>query len=631
MSIVLQKGEEILSLISQQQIDEIIEKNDIGDVIGEYVKLERKGSGYSGLCPFHNEKTPSFSVHEGKQIFKCFGCGKGGNVVNFIMLAENLSYVEALGFLADRAGIVLDKSVSKEQEEKQRIKNDIYAVNKIAARFFYETLKKSPRAQKYLYDRGIRAETVKQFGLGYAPESFDALYKHFADNAIAPNPKLLEKAGLITANKDNRGYYDKFRNRVIFPIFDVQGNVIAFGGRVMDDSMPKYLNSPETPAYSKGNNLYALNIAKKSQSERVIIVEGYMDCIALHKAGINWAVASLGTALTQAQARLLKKYFNEVIIGYDADGAGQKATLRGLDILAGVGFRVRVLSLAEVDASVKDPDEFLRKHSVDDFYKAIELSKSLVEYKISKIAEKYPVTQLESKAMFLKYSTKVLASITGEAEKELYADWFAKKYNISKNALLSEIERLQSRGFSEDADSRTRKIIKGVKLANKDKAQSEEEQMQIKQKTPEEIKLDKHIKRLILLMSEDKKAKEKYYCKVKEINDSEVNGKLLEKLSARYEQNLKTGVETVLADMTDSTEEEVRMLTDMISKWIRPPDYIQACEEILNQCIIIDCERRLACINEMINDTNLSREERSALVREAAAIIKERMKYKNGN
>lgn len=620
-----------MSLISQQQIDEIIERNDIGDVIGEYVRLERKGSGYSGLCPFHNEKTPSFSVHEGKQIFKCFGCGQGGNVVNFIMLAENLSYFEALEFLAERVGIVLDKSVSKEQEEKQKIKNDIYAVNKLAARFFYETLKKSPNAQKYLYDRGIRAETVKQFGLGYAPDSFDALYKYFANNAIAPNPKLLEKAGLITAKKDDRGYYDKFRNRVIFPIFDVQGNVIAFGGRVMDDSIPKYLNSPETPAYSKGNNLYALNVAKKSQSERVIIVEGYMDCIALHKAGINWAVASLGTALTPAQARLLKKYFNEVIIGYDADSAGQKATLRGLDILAHAGFRVRVLSLAEVDAKVKDPDEFLKKHTVDDFNKAVELSKSLVEYKISKIAEKYPITQLESKAMFLKYSTKVLASITGEAEKDLYADWFAKKYNISKDALLSEIERLQSSGFSEDTDNRTRKIVRSASIASKNKSQSEETHEQIRQKTPEEIKLDKHIKRLILLMSEDKKAKEKYYGKVKEINDSEVNGKLLEKLNERYEQKLKTGVETVLADMTDAPEEDIRLLTDMISKWMRPPDYIQACEEILNKCIIIDCERRLACVNEMINDANLNREERSALVREAAAIIKERMKYKNGN
>ena len=613
-------------MISQQQIDEIIEKNDIGDVIGEYVKLERKGSGYTGLCPFHNEKTPSFSVHEGKQIFKCFGCGKGGNVVNFIMLAENLTYLEALEFLAERAGITLEKSVSKAQEEKNKIKNDIITVNKLAARFFYDTLKKTPVAQKYLFDRGIRAETVKQFGLGFAPDSWDALYKHFENNKIAPDIKLLEKAGLVTARKDKPGCYDKFRNRVIFPIFDVQGNVIAFGGRVMDDSLPKYLNSPETAAYSKGNNLYALNVAKKSQSDRVIIVEGYMDCIALHKAGINWAVASLGTALTQAQAKLLKKYFNEVIIGYDADSAGQKATMRGLDILAQAGFRVRVLSLADVDSKVKDPDEFLKKHSVDDFMRAVDLSKSLVEYKISKIAEKYPVNVLESKAMFLKASMQVLANITSVAEKDLYVDWFAKKYTISKDALLSELETMQNGGYASKTDTVTKRVKRNFGV-NEDGNSDEAGQ----QKTPEEIKLDKHIKTLIILMSEDKKVMEKYYQKVYDIADSVTNKMLLEKLRARYDNMNKTGPETVLADASDTPEDEIKTLTDLISKWMRPPDIQKACETLIQNCVIINCERKIACINEILKNTELTQEERKALLKETAAIIEERKKYKNGN
>ncbi len=613
-------------MISQQQIDEIIERNDIGDVIGEYVKLERKGSGYSGLCPFHNEKTPSFSVHEGKQIFKCFGCGAGGNVVNFIMRAENLSYPEALEFLAERAGITLEKSISKAQEEKNKIKNDIITVNKLAARFFYDTLKKSPAAQKYLFDRGIRAETVKQFGLGYAPDSWDALYKHFENNHIAPDVRLLEKAGLVTARKDKSGYYDKFRNRVIFPIFDVQGNVIAFGGRVMDDSMPKYLNSPETAAYSKGNNLYALNVAKKAQSDRVIIVEGYMDCIALHKAGINWAVASLGTALTQAQAKLLKKYFNEVIIGYDADSAGQKATIRGLDILAQAGFRVRVLSLADVDKNVKDPDEFLRKHSVDDFMKAVDLSKSLVEYKISKIAEKYPVTVLESKAMFLKSSMQVLASITSASEKDLYADWFSQKYNISKEALLSEMEALQNGDYATKADMVTRRVKKVSGVDSSDNANADNQR-----KTPEEIKLDKHIKTLIILMSEDKKVMEKYYQKVYDITDSDTNKMLLEKLRSRYDSMSRTGPEAILADAAEQSESEIRTLTDLISKWMRPPDIQTACETLVKNCIIINCERKIAFINESLRNTELTSEERTALLRETAAIIEERKKYKNGN
>ena len=611
-------------MISQQQIDEIIEKNDIGDVIGEYVKLERKGSGYSGLCPFHNEKTPSFSVHEGKQIFKCFGCGKGGNVVQFIMLAENLTYPEALEHLAQRAGITLEKSISKEHEEKSRIKSDIIAINKLAARFFYETLKKSPHAQKYFYDRGIRAETVKQFGLGYAPDSWDALYQHFQKSGISPKPELLEKAGLITSREGKKGYYDKFRNRVIFPIFDVQGNVIAFGGRVMDNSMPKYLNSPETPAYSKGNNLYALNIAKKSQSDRVIIVEGYMDCIALHKAGISWAVASLGTALTEAQARLLKKYFNEVIIGYDADSAGQKATMRGLDILARAGFRVRVLSLADVDKNVKDPDEFLKKHSVDELLKAVDMSKSLIEYKISKIEERYPTSSIESKAMFLKHSTTVLATIEGEAEKDLYADWFSKKYYVSKDSLLSEIERVKFGGAADNDENRRRKIIRNsasVKEENLDKTNT---------LSPEEVKLDRNIKTLLLLLSEDKKLMDKYYDKVKELNSFETNAVLLEKLRARYDSGGKTGIEVILADAVGIPEQEMNLLADIISKWIRPEDAQKACDNIISNCAVLSCDIKVACIKAMIEGTNISNEDRQSLLMEIKAIIAERKKYKNG-
>lgn len=612
-------------MISQQQIDEIIEKNDIGDVIGEYVKLERKGSGYSGLCPFHNEKTPSFSVHEGKQIFKCFGCGKGGNVVQFIMLAENLTYPEALEHLAQRAGITLEKSISKEREEKSRIKSDIIAINKLAARFFYETLKKSPHAQKYFYDRGIRAETVKQFGLGYAPDSWDALYQYFQKSGISPKPELLEKAGLITSREGKKGYYDKFRNRVIFPIFDVQGNVIAFGGRVMDNSMPKYLNSPETPAYSKGNNLYALNIAKKSQSDRVIIVEGYMDCIALHKAGINWAVASLGTALTEAQARLLKKYFNEVIIGYDADSAGQKATMRGLDILARAGFRVRVLSLADVDKNVKDPDEFLKKRSVDELLKAVDMSKSLIEYKISKIEERYPTSSIESKAMFLKHSMTVLATIEGEAEKDLYADWFSKKYYVSKDSLLSEIERVKFGGAADNDENRRRKIIRNsasVKEENLDQTNT---------LSPEEVKLDRNIKTLLLLLSEDKKLMDKYYDKIKELNSFDTNAVLLDRLKARYDSGGKTGIEVILADAVGIPEQEINLLADLISKWIRPEDAQKACDNIISNCAVLSCDIKVACIKAMIADTNISNEDRQSLLMEIKGIIAERKKYKNGN
>ena len=611
-------------MISQQQIDEIIEKNDIGDVISEYVKLERKGSGYSGLCPFHNEKTPSFSVHEGKQIFKCFGCGKGGNVVNFIMLAESLSYPEALEFLAERAGITIEKSVNKAQDEKNKLRNDIYSVNKIAARFFYNTLKHSQNAQKYLYDRGIRAETVKQFGLGYAPDQWDALFRHFSESGAAPDPALLEKAGLITQRKDKSGYFDKFRNRVMFPIFDVSGNIIAFGGRVMDNSLPKYLNSPETIAYSKGNNLYGLNIAKKSQSERVIIVEGYMDCIALHKAGINWAVASLGTALTQPQARLLKKYFNEVIIGYDSDSAGQKATLRGLDILAQAGFRVRVLSLAEIDERVKDPDEFLRKHSADELLIAIGKAKSLIEYKIRKISEKYAPSALESKAVFLQESTKIFAAIPGEAERDLYADWFSKEFTVSKSALLSQIESLRSGGAARTGGFQDRRIIKNIKNTESGNNIQEEDIH-----SAEKIKMDKLEKTVLLLMSDDAGAMEQYYQSAQEVFYHDHNKMLLDKLINRYENGNKTGTEAVLSDAVELPEGDIRILTDLISKWLRPPDIAEACAALINRCGTLNCDLRIACVNDLLNQENMNDEDKIALIKETAVIIEERKKFKH--
>jgi len=612
-------------MISQQQIDEIIEKNDIGDVIGEYVKLERKGNGYTGLCPFHNEKTPSFSVHEGKQIFKCFGCGKGGNVVNFIMLAENLNYPEALGFLAERAGIKLERAVNRAQEEKNRIRGDIHAVNRIAARFFYDTLKTAPHAQKYLYDRGIRAETVKKFGLGYAPDQWDALYRHFTKSNAAPDPALLEKAGLITRRKDKSGYYDKFRNRVMFPIFDVSGNIIAFGGRVLDDSVPKYLNSPETLAYCKGNNLYGLNLAKKSQSERVVIVEGYMDCIALHMAGISWAVASLGTALTQMQARLLKKYFNEVIIGYDADSAGQKATMRGLDILAEAGFRVRVLSLAAVDAGVKDPDEFLRKHGVEDLMTAIDASISLIEYKIRKISEKYPLSSLESKAMFLRAATKILAGIAGEAERDLYANWFSDTYLVSKDALMAELERIRSGGADPGSGAAApRKTIKNIKNAETGN-NTEEEVLH----SAEKLKLDKLEKTIVLLMSEDPHTIQHYYEKVRSLIYHDKNRILLDKLKKRFDSGAKLGLEAVLSDAADAPEADVKLLTDLINRWLRPPDPEAACAALVKTCGILNCDLKIACINDLLEDTKISEADKIALVKETAAIIEERKKFKN--
>lgn len=452
-------------MIPQSQIDEIIERNDIVSVVSEYVKLTRKGGNDWGLCPFHNEKTASFSVNENKQIFKCFGCGKGGNVIHFIMLAESLDYVGAIEFLANRVGIRLRYDGKGPDDEKLKLKNDILSLNKTAARFFYENLKKSIVAQEYFKRRGIPVEIVKKFGLGFANDSWGDLLKFCTEGALAVKPEFLFQAGLVLKSEEKSRYYDRFRNRVMFPIFDVSGNVIAFGGRVLDDSKPKYLNSPENPAYSKGYHLYGLNFARKANSKRVIIVEGYMDCIALHQKGICWSVASLGTALTQNQARLLKRYFDEVLIGYDADGAGQNATIRGLDIIAAQGLRVKVLDLSVVDGNVKDPDEFLRVHTADDFMKVVDKAKSLVSYKIEKLAQEFPPRDPASKVDFLNRAAMIIGKEPTASARSHYIQEVSQQYGADREALRMDVESVfggkSLQGLQED--SRARSAIKAPK------------------------------------------------------------------------------------------------------------------------------------------------------------------------
>lgn len=483
-------------MIPQSQIDEIIERNDIVSVVSEYVKLTRKGGNDWGLCPFHNEKTASFSVNESKQIFKCFGCGKGGNVIHFIMLAESLDYVGAIEFLANRVGIRIRYDGKGPEDEKLKLKNDILSLNKTAARFFYENLKKSMVAQEYFKRRGIPVEIVKKFGLGFANDSWGDLLKFCTEGALALKPEFLLQAGLVLKSEEKSRYYDRFRNRVMFPIFDVSGNVIAFGGRVMDDSKPKYLNSPENPAYSKGYHLYGLNFARKANSKRVIIVEGYMDCIALHQKGICWSVASLGTALTQNQARLLKRYFDEVLIGYDADGAGQNATIRGLDILAAQGLRVKVLDLSVVDANVKDPDEFLRVHTADDFMKVVDKARSLVSFKIEKLAQEFPPNDPASKVDFLNRAAMIIGKEPTASARAHYIQEVSVQYGADREALRLDVESVSGgktlQGLQEE--SRARSAIKTPV-----QAQTQGEN-QVLSKT--EVEVDKLEKRLILCLAD---------------------------------------------------------------------------------------------------------------------------------
>ena len=425
---------------SEELISEIIEKNDIVDVISQYMKLKKSGRNYIGLCPFHSEKTPSFNVSPDKQLFYCFGCGVGGNVSTFIQKIEKLNYPESLTFLAERAGIEIKVAPNEKEKEKSRRKKLLYKINREAARFFYNNLKSNASAIKYLKDRGLSIEIVKKFGLGYSLDSWDSLKNFMAANGISS--ELVYSAGLLIKKSNGADYYDRFRNRIMFPIIDLKGNVIAFGGRVMDDSKPKYLNSPETEIYIKGNNIYGLNLVKNIKDlKNIIVVEGYMDAISLHQYGVNNVVASLGTAFTENQARLLKRYANEIIIAYDSDAAGQAATLKGLAILEKEGCNVKVIRLPKG----KDPDEFIRQEGLEAFNELIEKSMSLIDYKIYNLKQNTDITNIEGRVRFIKQLSSILIGLDSPAEIDAYIKKYSKEMQISEMAIYDELNKLKKR------------------------------------------------------------------------------------------------------------------------------------------------------------------------------------------
>ena len=415
--------------ISEEILEKIKSQNDIVDVISERVRLKKAGRNFTGLCPFHNEKTPSFSVSQEKQIYKCFGCGEAGNVISFVMKDKNLPFIEAVKYLANRANIPL-KLGNGEQSQSNRKKELLYKVNVEAAKFFFSNLMNNQNAKEYFLNRGIKEETIKKFGLGYANDSWNSLMFYLRKKGI--NDGLLEEAGLISVNKEKGRKYDRFRNRVMFPVFDYQGKVIGFGGRVLDDSKPKYLNSPETLVFQKGTNLYGLNFAlKHNMSERYfVIVEGYMDLISLHQYGITNVVASLGTALTINQARLLKRYADKVVISSDADLAGQMATLRGLEILRTAGFDVRVLSIPQG----KDPDEYVRSNGREAFLKLINNAEPLIDYRIKKAEEGIDFKNSQSVILYSKRIMDIISDLD-PIEKDVYIKKASENTGIKEQAL----------------------------------------------------------------------------------------------------------------------------------------------------------------------------------------------------
>ena len=419
--------------------DELIKnKNDIVDIISQYVVLKRSGRNFFGLCPFHKEKSPSFSVSPDKQIFHCFGCGVGGNVFHFVSKIENISFKESLETLADKAGIELPMLENDVDSKLVALKSKVYEINKCAAEFYHENLYKptAKPAQEYVKKRKLDNNTLKSFLIGYSG-NFNELYMLLKQKGYTEEEILA--SSLVNKTPDGK-YIDRFRKRLMFPIQDVRGRVIAFGGRVLDDSKPKYINSPENIVYSKGRHLYGLNVAKKYENKKIIIVEGYMDAVSLHQRGIHNAVASLGTAMTEAQGRLLRKSSEQIVIGYDSDGAGQAATQRGLEILQSLGCDVRVL---QIDGA-KDPDEFVVKYGPERFGKQVEKAISLVEYKVKILSKNLNLEIANDKIKFLKEIAKVLSRIENDIEKEVYIDKIAKEYVISKEAIYAEINKLEN-------------------------------------------------------------------------------------------------------------------------------------------------------------------------------------------
>ena len=421
---------------SDEIIEEIRQNNDVVDIISQYVHLTRKGRNYFGLCPFHNEKSPSFSVSPDRQIFHCFGCGVGGNVYTFLMKIEGITFKEALEQLAERANIQLPTLTSGADTAKEELKAKVYKVNEFTAEFYHQNLYKPnvKMAQEYVKKRKLNQETLEAYKIGFSGK-FDELYKALKQQGFGE--KEILESGLVNKN-DNGTYIDRYRNRLMFPICDARGKVIAFGGRVLDDSKPKYINSPENIVYSKGRHLFGLNVAKKYSSKKLLIVEGYMDVISLHQRGIENVVGALGTALTEQQGWLLRKSTEQVILGFDADGAGQTAVARSMEILQNMGCDMRVLQIE----GAKDPDEFIVKFGEGRFKLAMENAISLVEFKVKNLRKDINLENAADKIKFLNEIAKILAKVENTIEREIYIEKIAKGYNISKEAIFAEVNKL---------------------------------------------------------------------------------------------------------------------------------------------------------------------------------------------
>lgn len=564
---------------SDELIDEIRNKNDIVDVISQYVVLKRSGRNFFGLCPFHKEKSPSFSVSPDKQIFHCFGCGVGGDVLRFTSKIENLSFRETVEMLAEKSGIEIPTLDGQQDNKLMQLKSKVYEINQIAALFYHENLYKpnAKIAQEYVKKRKLDNTTLKNFLIGYSNNNYSELYNVLKQKGFTEEEILA--SSLVNKTKDGK-YIDRFRGRLMFPIQDVRNRVIAFGGRVLDDSKPKYINSPENIVYSKGRHLFGLNVAKKYENKmkKIIIVEGYMDAISLHQRGIHNAVASLGTAMTEAQGHLLRNNGEQVIIGYDADGAGQAATMRGLEILQSMGCDLRILQIE----GAKDPDEFVVKYGPERFLKYVDNAISLVEYKVKVLKSTLNIENTNDKIKFLKEIAKVLSKIDSEIEREVYADKIAFEYKIAKEAIYSEISKINSNVNSD------RKILERAKP----RLEIKEEKTIVDEQT---LKRERLVIYLLINYPEESYQKIKNNISVEEFKN-ENNRTILKKL---YEEFEKGNINT---NHVLNWFEEESIINEL--SWIMAYDFeiveVNKCiEDVINT---YEKERTISERNRIINE-----------------------------
>ena len=585
---------------SEELIEEIRSSNDIVDVISKYITLKRSGRNFFGLCPFHKEKSPSFAVSPDKQIFHCFGCGAGGNVIHFISKIEGLDFKDTLELLANRVNIELPTLDNLEDDKTARLKSKVYEINKIAAEFYHENLYKpaSKTAQEYIKKRKLDNRTLKAFLIGYAG-NFNELYLLLKQKGYTEEEML---ASSLVKRTENGGYMDSFRKRLMFPIQDVRERVIAFGGRVLDDSKPKYINSPENIVYSKGRNLFGLNVAKKHDTRKIIIVEGYMDAISLYQRGITNVVASLGTAMTEAQGRLLRRYSEQVILGYDADGAGQAAILRGMEILQNLGCDIRVLQIE----GAKDPDEYVLKYGPERFQKCVDNAISLVEFKVKVLLKELNIENTNDKIKFLNEIAKILAKVTNQMEREIYVDKIAKEYKISKEAIYAEVNKLMYKD-NQGSKKLEKRVVTMVPKEEKENSVSE-------------AVLKRENLVIYLLINEYSKCYEKIknLITLNYIQD-DTNKQILKKMYEEFEKG-NSNINS-LVDMFADDEQVVNALTGIMADDYEIEDNKKALDDVINN---YQKEKLMARRNEIIqslNNANLDKEKASELEKELHTLI----------